>query len=77
MSDTLQKLVVLRHNDLVKIGKLQSLVDILLPMLEKDCTISHLTNKFAMTYQQLRNHLQFMTNKGWIMLQPKDDIHVQ
>jgi len=77
MSDTLQKLVVLRHNDLVKIGKLQSLVDILLPMLERGCTISELAGKTLIDSQKLHELLLFMTNKGWIMLQPKDDIHVQ
>ncbi len=72
-----QKLVVWRQNDLVKISKLKSPADLFLPMLEQGCTISELAGKTLIDSQKLPELFLFMTNKGWIMLQPKDDIHVQ
>ena len=77
MPASLEQLVIWRQNDLVKIGKLEPPVDELLPILEKGCTISHLADKSSMNYQQLHEHLLWMTAKGWLMFQTKDSAHVQ
>lgn len=77
MPALLQQLVIWHQNDPVKIGKLEPPVDGLLPMLETGCTIFQLADKALVDSRKLHELLLFMTNKGWIMQQPKDNIHVQ
>ena len=77
MPDSLQKLVVWRHNNLVIINELCAPFNLLLTKIEKGCTISQLADETTMNFQQLHKHLVFMADKGWIISQPNTDKHVQ
>ena len=71
MPYSLQKLVVWRQNDLVKIAKLDAPADLILAKLENRCTLSQLEQDSFMDNRSLHQYLLYMNEQGWIMPVPE------